>query len=496
MEFVQKVYNLIVTMVLGQIAARGNSVDVNTMQDIIVKQHSAPRCGERLFRWFVKKALRGDSLLPMDDTTVYDDMRLHNMLEFVSLYFLFDLFEIRDYIHEIRWTSLMSPAKRREDLNKITQEAPELPVMESNLTLLEFLINRVDVVDLFHPGSLEIRTEFLNVYEHKRPDRLTGGTIRLELLPSGTYRIIDVLYGGVLHSRAHLPETVASLLVSGITYYLTIATHAVGIHYQSGHIRAMQSHLLLPLSHPVRGVLLPTELYVTSTLGRGILSLLGVRGLFAQAYAYTFIGGLKPMAAAYRAWDPLQTTDPRTELIVGGTDAVHDVRLSALHRDYRRWWRYIHHHMTAIVGALYPTEASLMADHVLTTWLAAVVGTTDSLTRERLIVTMSLPFLELVRHNHLSSVPMSHVFRYAIILNPYDTLVSSNTLSIIASSATADIPWVPLVGRGFGDYCRDQSRICTELRAFYDGMEPLGTFAHSIETVHALPSTIEASCGY
>ena len=494
MEFVSRVSTYARMVILGQISDRGDAIDVHTIRDVIVEQTRAPRCGERLFRWLVKTALRGDAIVPMDDATMYEDLRLRDVPEF----FLVSLSVALSSVTKTTfWTSTVSPAERRMYLSdNVSREHPELPFLTSNLALLEFTLNRVDVVDLFHSECLEIRTEFLNAYEHKRSDRLTGGTIRLILLPDGMYQIVDVLYGGVLHSRAQLPETVASLLVAGIAAYVTTTTHLLSQHYQSGHVRAMHSHRLLPLNHPVRGVLLPTELGTTSALGRALMSLVGVRGLFAQAFGYTFAGGLKPMVAAYRGWDPLQLTDPRTELIVGGPHAVRDECLAVVQRDYRRWWRYIHQHMTDIVAALYPTEASLCADQILTTWLSAVVGTTTtgSHTRERLIVTMSLPFFDLLRHNHLSSVPMSHIVRYAGILNPYDA-PRSNVVHLLSTlEAVANIPWLPLVGRGFGDYFGSSS--FPELQAFYKGLEPMGTFARSIETADALPSTIEASCGY
>ena len=115
------------------------------------------------------------------------------------------------------------------------------------------------------------------------------------------------------------------------------------------------SERLLDRTHPLRRVLLPTELGTTDVLVRGVPSLLTARGQFAQCFPWT-VDGLQELLQDYVPWNPLQMIlNEYTEVPVIG--------------DFGRWWTYLHDHMHQVVHALYETDDSFSRDTQAVQWL-------------------------------------------------------------------------------------------------------------------------------
>ena len=94
-------------------------------------------------------------------------------------------------------------------------------------------------------------------------------------------RIEQLDHAGQTYSCDDIPPTVASRALLGILSYITVATHLYHLHGQCGALLANVSERLLDRTHPLRCMLLPTELGTTDGLVRAIPSLLTARGMFS-----------------------------------------------------------------------------------------------------------------------------------------------------------------------------------------------------------------------
>ena len=483
-RYILRVVSSLQLLLMNQVSRWSETVTVHSVQDVIQNQNRPPSLGDRFTRWFL---FRPETLLPPRDLTVYNGLRWGDLPGGIIAALLLRFVAVLDVVYQIRW-GRQQQEERRRAWQIWYPENPDLPVFSTSIDLLEYALNNIDTLDLLHSAEpLEIRTEFLNTYAHKDPSRLTGATIRLDRTPT-EYRIRQVRYCGTVYTRETLPPSVAHLVLSGVYAYVTVASHAYGVHYRSGHVRAEVSHALLPETHPVRLVVMPSEVNVTNGLGRAAYFLLNRRGVFAKCSPFTF-EGLQTLLSEYHPWDPSQPLDPRTELVCGDHDDLPSVL-----QDYRRWWRYLQTHMSAVVRVLYPTDEALADDTVVTTWMTAVGGGVhESTLSERLVNLLAGVFFCQVRHNYMSSPHFGQVGRYLSILEPQTVNVTQGYLLAITHASTT-LRWVPLVGRGFGQLLANHV-VYQTLQEFYVGLGSTSALAKSMHHPYSLPSAMEASSG-
>jgi len=328
--------------------------------------------------------------------------------------------------------------------------SPSLPVFDSTVDLLEYALNNLDLVDLLYPlektTSFEVRTEFLNSYPHKDATSPVGAVIGLEVQESGLFVIRSLSYAGTLYPRAQIPERIASVTVLGIVAYVTVATHAFYLHYSSSARVVSLSASLLSMTHPVRQILMPTEIGAPNSLARGVHSLLGEDGFFVQTLPFTY-EGLRTMLQEYV---PVQTFPPATHRIGS---------------DYHQWWTYLDHHMSRVVEALYPPGAIL--DPAVQSWLTALHEEVD---RAGLVRVLVSGFMIQVRHNFLSNRIVGHLRRFVYILDPREVPVSTAFVTLLNNESTSR-RWVPLT-RNFSANV-DHPAARSVMQAFYTGMKDL-----------------------
>jgi len=338
-----------------------------------------------------------------------------------------------------------------------------LPVFRSNVDLLEYAINNIDTLGMLHataqPEAFELRTGFLDDYQRKEPGPPVGATVALESQSSSSLVITSMTYDGVDYDRRDkIPEQAANAVLLGMRAYMTIASHAFHIHYQSSARVATLSHTMLPMSHPVRQVLMPTELGTTNVVARSVHSLLGEDGIFVRAFPFTYKG----LCAMLRDATVRQATPDSPFL---GHQAS---------SDYSVWLGYITKHMSDVVDALYPPPTTSL-DPVVKAWLVNVAChgyRTDD--RATLIRAMASAFMIQVRHN-------------LYILDPNEVLVAP-VMDIFTANLATKLRWVPIT-RDFSSNI-DHREARAVMRAFYQGMS-------GIRVSHELsqPHEIEASTG-
>jgi hypothetical protein len=368
---------------------------------------------------------------------------------------------------------------RRDQLDRVMREEISLPVPSTMNELLVFAINNVDFLDVMYPVDRE------GYFELWSQDLVT----LVNVDESGTCRVVTVVADGTEYVVPNIPEEIAANVLWGLMAHATVSTHFYGQHYQGGAALASLSSRLLPMTHPIRQVLAPTELGVNEVLGKAITVLIGRSGVIAQCFPSYDLAGL---VKDHRHWDPLDLDDYRTHLLQSSPE-----QMGTIVRDYRRWWTYIQDHMTLVVDELYPTEASMDAAVIAWARDAATLihgcTVTTTITKERVTTLLASTFFAQVRHNFLSNRRFGHVLRWYYILKPGPTSMSQ-AISFQLTASTTSVQWVPLVGRGFEHaVCHDGAR--RKLTEFFSGLCPTGEFARLIEHPLALPSEIEISPG-
>jgi hypothetical protein len=444
-------------------------MDARTLLEALEQQHAPPALLDQLTQYL----LRESHLLEDFDPNIIKWMRFELLPPLVISRILANY---SSWIDDICWPS-DTPELRRASLARFEPEDVSLPVPSSMHDVLRLAINNIDFLDYTYPingGGFELRAQDLVTRVHV--DHSTG-----------MFVVDEVVDKGVVYKAGHVPPHVAGRAVWGLVAETTTATHAYYYHYRAGAARASLSHRLLPLSHPLRQVLAPTELGTNAVMARAVPSLLGKKGFLRQCFPYD----LDTMIHSYVPWDPLDPTDRRTQLLS---------RPGPGHMlgDYGRWWKYILDHMRDVTWAIYPTEADLGKDAAAVAWTreAAVLvygSVSPPATRERVATLLTSCFFAQVRHNFLSSHWLNHIARWYYILRPGPTSIAQATRFLLTGLATG-VRWVPMVGRGFWQVVGHEGARST-LAAFYAGLGSTGNFARSTRHPLALPSAMEASAG-
>ena len=382
------------------------------------------------------------------------------------------------------------PDVRRGQLDAFIRENPALPTFTTPLALLEYALCNIDILDLLRhiandPTRLVLCTMCVDHVQRKNSDR---HGVTLTVLAE-TMRIEQLEHDGRCYSRDEIPPDIASRALWGLLSYVTGVTHLFMIHGKYAAMLTAISERVLDHSHPLRRILLPTELGATDVLISAIPPLLSSYGMPVQCFPWT-VRGLRVLLRDYVAWNPLDTKSVRSQVLLSENSTVPVVG------DLGRWWRYIHQHMAQVVDVLYETDASVRQDTQATQWLhetTDLVGVTDVGERASLVTVLSLVFFTQIRHHFLSNPVFEHILRWYYVLQPGPTSVGQALFSMIVYSVTSR-QWVPLVGRQF-EALNQHAGVRVIMTAFYEGLEPMRAFARSMYHPLALPSEMGCSTG-
>ena len=260
-------------------------IDTSSLGSTIREQYESPTWGDRFVRWL---AFEPTHLLD-SDISVYDGLRLSD-LPFILISRL-----LTWYVNMLPQDRTASRETRRHQLHTWSTEDDSLPTFSCTVRLLEYFLNNADILDVLHRehnDMFEVQTEFLDTYTKKEGVGLVGATIRLAPDPDpdperpGDWRIVHLRQGTKTYTREQVPQDMAHRVCIGLKAYVTVATHAFDLHYDASHRRAVVSESLLPREHPLRRLLLPTELGTTSGIGRAVVSLLAPNDMFATVFPF------------------------------------------------------------------------------------------------------------------------------------------------------------------------------------------------------------------
>jgi hypothetical protein len=364
----------------------------------------------------------------------------------------------------VSWTAGAS----RPYLDDLVSENPILPVFQEPMELLEFTVNNIDYMDILssNAGIFRIQTTFLDAYRLRIPGAIThGATILLKLVPGDTFRIISITYQNVEYGREDVPVDIICGVLWGILTYVTVGTNLYHLHHQAGMAQTTISNRILPMTHVLRQILLPTELTmdVSPLLTR-----------LSHCFPYTYNnGGLDALIHDYVPWDPLDSTDQRTHLMTMDIPVI---------GDYRRWWIYTLGHMKHVVAALYPSAEDLKQDIVASRWIRESTLGLHTNDLERLPVLLALAYLGQVRKNFLSNETVHHIIRWYYILHPGPVSVSQASMMMLIMGNTQ----IHRIRRGSIDHIR----VRRVMDNFYNGLGITGFFANSIKHPLAHPGTV------
>lgn len=484
----QKVFHLTLSAALGAIASTStmaDSIDGRSLPETIEKQSAPTRKRDRL----VQRIFREPHLL-QDVIGTENGMRPEHLVALTTSRGLrLFVWGLGTLLGEHTWPDA-TVSLRRMHLDELVRESPVLPTFSGPLQLLEYIVNNVDLLDVLHPvddtSCVELRTTFLDQIPTKNGDHCCGGIVRLQVLSQdpSKFRIATVTHEGRTYNSKTVPPTVVDRVLWGLLAYVTGCTHLGHLHVRQGVLLPRLSQRLLPMSHPLRQVLAPTEVGTASGVARSIPSLLARDGVFVNVFPFTYEGWQR-LLADYRPNTRRTWVETAPNLPIVG--------------DYGRWWSYCREHMHKVLITLYPTDQALTRDTAVLQWIreaAALLLPPSDRTqtpREQLTILLAHAFFSQVRHNFLSNERVSHIVRWYYILHPGATDVIQAMRLMVVTTATK-IRWVPLAGRGFEHTVR-HSAISKVMGEFYDGLAPHGKLARSMLHVMALPSEIEASIG-
>lgn len=473
----------------------GSFVSSHTVGNIVDSARAASSStADRCAQWILSQ---NQSLFDFD-TTVYDECHWYDL--FLSWLNSFGMTVTELVMRQYEWPS-ESTDVRRARLGTWYKPEPDHVPIYSNIRLLEFVVNNVDLLDVMYSSQkegeedrFEIRTDFLNLYRQKginlyrqkgSPKLLLGATVSLIITPDGL-RVQQVCCGGLTYGREDLPPHIANQIVQGLVAYMTAATHALHLHYNT-HRAVTLLHQHLPTTHPIRQVLRPTEVGVTAVVGLDAIVLTRKGGTLEKMLPFAYDGGgLDKLVDDYEPWDPMNTEDRRTVLMCGVDGGGHQCPVI---RDLRQWWTYIRGHMDHILRVLYQSDADLLNDTAVITWLTESVSPIGSALppRMQLSITMSRFFFNLVRHSFVSNTYVSHIIQHQFILDPLPVVVYPALVYIFVATTTT-MQWTRL-SKGFSDGCDDRE-IRRALRLFYDGF---GELSPHIQHPLGKPDMIEVS---
>ena len=370
---------------------------------------------------------------------------------------------VLEYIN-VSWTAGAS----RPYLDDLVRENPILPTFQEPMELLEFTVNNIDYMDILseEDGLFKIQTTFLDSYRLHTPGAITHGAIILMKLVSGdTFRIISITYQNVYYDREDVPVDIVCGVLWGILTYVTVGTNLYHLHHQTGVVQTRRSNRILPLTHTLRQILLPTELTTdVSPLLTGL----------SHCFPYTYNnGGLDCLLREYVPWDPLESRDPRTPLMTMDIPVI---------GDYRRWWLYTLGHMKHVVTALYPSEEYLKQDVVASRWIRESTPGVHGNDLERLPVLLALAYLGQIRKNFLSNETVHHIIRWYYILYPGPVSVSQASRMMLIMGDVR----IHRIRRGSIDHIR----VRRVMDNFYTGLGITGALANSIKHPLAHPGTV------
>ena len=453
-------------------------VDYHSIHKVLDVQYRDPSPWDRMARWLLGEP----TMLPASVCNPNEEIRAH-LVPAILLSRLNRAYCWR--LDATRWPD-GRPEIRRAQLNALVRESPVLPPFRTPLELLEYALRNVDLLDLLHPMendatclvlcTLHIDRVSLQGHPH-------GATL---LLNAKTMHIEQLDHRGRTYGRDMIPPVVASRALWGILSYITAVTHLYHLHIQCSALLARVSERLLDRTHPLRLVLLPSELGTTDVLARAVPALLTARGMPAQCFPWTF-DGLQELLRDYVPWSPR-----RAELLF--MDEYREVPVIG---DFGRWWAYIYGHMHRVVHALYETDDMLSRDTQATQWLreaSPLLGVdVTAPARERVSTVLTRAFFTQIRHNFLSNAVFSHMSRWYYVLHPGPVSVGQAIRSTMIASTTS-LQWVPMLGRKF-EAMHLHAPVRRIMEEFYAGLGPTDAFAQSILHPLALPSEMECSTG-
>jgi hypothetical protein len=336
-----------------------------------------------------------------------------------------------------------------------------MTILDNNMDLLEYGLNNLWVGDITHrinTFKYEIRTEFLNGFEHHNPKQPSGGVIGVTC-NAGSFHIVEVRYLGIRYDREHVPEYVLSRIAWGLLAHMTIGPHLMDTHIIMGFQRVRHIRKYLPLTHPVRRLLLPTETGSIQNSAMAVFTLMTPSAAVDTAFPYTF-AGLRAMVDTYTPSDIPERVP------------------HAVFRDVYTWRTYIASHMKKIVRSMYPCDIAIRNDTALGKWLG------NDKPRRVLEKRLTDIFMAGVHHSFMSSPYTVHFARMATILDPEPVDVESR-IEMITVFIQTDSIYIPMDA----DFSALNERR-DEVAEFYRGMRNLTLF-HP----RAYPGDIQQSCG-
>ncbi len=283
---------------------------------------------------------------------------------------------------------------------------------------IEWYCNHFDILDLLqkdHQGHFVIDTTFLDNYEYKDWAAPLGARLTMEATPDG-FSAKELYYQG----KEGFGEEEIRACLAGILTYTTICSHLFHVHYRVAYRMAKQNQVLLSLHHPIRRVLLPTELEVSNNVARAISGLIRRQGAVISIVNFTYAGAGK-MITDYKQGRSLETDIHTMKDFAQSFNLTPQEKQCPPFSSYITWKSYLLSMFRKIVGDLYSSDREVKQDKALQTWYQHVTmpltvyesGQGKNIPiqpvgREEVAGLLAYVYFCQVRHSQQSNDPLMH----------------------------------------------------------------------------------------
>lgn len=282
----------------------------------------------------------------------------------------------------------------------------DLPVPESqniprsyNIHAINWLATNVDLLDLVEVKDdvYIIDLMFMNTYQRNCSYQDTIGTYSRFRCTNNGFELIDIFHDGNTTDQP-TPRTVEAFR-AGLVTFSTVCSHFADVHYRTAANITHCSDTYLPLEHPLRRILLPTELGTRNVIGRSLTTLISPDGALVTDTPLTYIG-LQHMVDDYLKLYSLPTQLNRW---AGSKFAQHLDYDSSTQpwKDLVTWHRVIRTFAEKVV-------ANIDMDTPIHEWVSAIFGKPTVASKELVAQIITYSYFVQVRHSLMSNADRSY----------------------------------------------------------------------------------------
>jgi hypothetical protein len=240
-----------------------------------------------------------------------------------------------------------------------------------------------------------IDTTFMNDYEYHDYSEHVGVHANLKL-KSGFFYVHKISSDDRTYEYPNIPENIYYKLYAGALTYFTIMDHAYINHWYISAKMSIINEKFLPINHPIRRILYPTETSAINIASRAILTLVSPGAVIEKTHPFTY-KGMEHMKSERKIADPYHEL---IGVIIEKKFSRH-INQSPF-KDIIEWHDYIKQFAENIVDIMYPTDNDIIKDPMIKKYISnykKIYGLKKSNYRKILVRIIIIMYETQISHN-------------------------------------------------------------------------------------------------